>query len=67
MNSTLLSYGLNPAVFAGHRGTPARVTAVHRDRYEVVSEFGATHARLKTSVYLRDVGASPQGPGKVVG
>ncbi|MCL2594449.1 MAG: ribosome small subunit-dependent GTPase A [Promicromonosporaceae bacterium] len=57
MNATLLSYGLNPAMFVGHQGTPARVTAVHRDRYDVITEFGPRHARLKTSVYFG--GGSP--------
>lgn len=32
-------------------GIPARVTAVHRERYEVVCEYGLTHARLKTKEY----------------
>lgn len=30
---------------------PARVTASHKDRYEVVCEYGQIYARLKTSVY----------------
>ena len=29
-------------------GIPARVTAVHKERYEIVCEYGITHARLKT-------------------
>ena len=32
-------------------GIPARVTAVHKERYEIVCEHGETHARLKTSEY----------------
>ncbi len=32
-------------------GIPARVTAVHKERYEIVCEFGVTHARLKTKEY----------------
>lgn len=32
-------------------GIPARVTAVHKERYEIVCEFGITHARLKTREY----------------
>ncbi len=35
-------------------GIPARVTAVHRERYEIVSEHGVTHARLKTKEYYVD-------------
>ncbi len=31
---------------------PARVTAVHRDRYQVVCEHGETYARLKTKEYF---------------
>ncbi len=32
-------------------GIPARVTAVHRERYEIVCEHGITHGRLKTKEY----------------
>ena len=35
----------------GYEGLPARVTAVHRERYEVVCQHGITHARLKTAEY----------------
>ena len=35
-------------------GIPARVTAVHKERYEIVCEHGATHARLKTKEYFVD-------------
>lgn len=31
---------------------PARVTAVHKERYEIVCEQGAAYARLKTAVYF---------------
>lgn len=31
---------------------PARVTAVHRERYQVVCEHGETYARLKTKEYF---------------
>jgi len=30
---------------------PARVTAVHRDRYELICQTGTKHGKLKTSVY----------------
>ena len=32
-------------------GIPARVTAVHKERYEIACEHGITHARLKTKEY----------------
>ena len=32
-------------------GIPARITAQHRERYEIVCEYGITHARLKTKEY----------------
>ena len=32
-------------------GIPARVTAVHKERYEIVCGHGLTHARLKTREY----------------
>ncbi len=35
-------------------GIPARVTAVHKERYEIVCEHGLTHARLKTKEYYVD-------------
>jgi len=35
-------------------GIPARVTAVHKERYEIACEHGITHARLKTKEYYAD-------------
>lgn len=35
-------------------GIPARVTAVHKERYEIVCQHGITHARLKTKEYYRE-------------
>ena len=35
-------------------GIPARVTAVHKERYEIVCQYGMTHARLKTREYFVD-------------
>jgi len=32
--------------------TIARVTAVHKERYEIMSDHGLTHARLKAAVYF---------------
>lgn len=31
---------------------PARITAVHKERYELVCEYGQTVGRLKTSIYI---------------
>lgn len=30
---------------------PARITAVHRERYELICEKGPVYAQLKTAVY----------------
>lgn len=32
-------------------GIPARITAVHKERYEIVCEHGITHAKLKAKEY----------------
>ncbi len=44
-------YGIVPN-FEGLPGIPARVTAVHKERYEIVCSRGITHARLKTKEYF---------------
>jgi ribosome biogenesis GTPase len=36
------------------KGIPARITAVHKERYELVCEYGHTYGRLKTSIYYRE-------------
>ena len=46
-------YGIVP-IFDGLPGIPARVTAVHKERYEIVCARGITHARLKTKEYFVD-------------
>ena len=46
-------YGIVPN-FEGLPGIPARVTAVHKERYEIVCAHGVTHARLKTREYFVD-------------
>lgn len=38
-------------ILRGHSGIPASVTAVHKERYEIVCEHGVTHARLKAKEY----------------
>lgn len=40
-------------------GIPARVTAVHKERYEIVCQHGITHARLKTKEYYCENEAFP--------
>ena len=40
-------------------GIPARVTAVHKERYEIVCRHGMTHARLKTKEYFVEAGIFP--------
>ena len=35
-------------------GIPARITAVHKERYQIVCAFGVTYARLKTKEYYVD-------------
>ena len=43
-------YGMVPH-YGNRPGIPARVTAVHKERYEIICEHGITHARLKTKEY----------------
>ncbi len=48
----LMDYGFNPAMLPENAdGIPARITAVHKERYELVCEHGETYGRLKASVY----------------
>ncbi|MCL1857773.1 MAG: ribosome small subunit-dependent GTPase A [Oscillospiraceae bacterium] len=49
----ILDYGFNPAmILTDIQGSiPARITAAHKDRYEIVCEHGVCFGRLKTSVY----------------
>ena len=46
-------YGVMPKI-ENLPGIPARVTAVHKERYEIVCQHGMTHARLKTKEYYVD-------------
>ena len=49
------NYGFTPAMTpADAQGMPARVLAVHKDRYELVCEHGLCSGRLKTSLYYSD-------------
>lgn len=48
----LAEYGFETTMLTGNvSGTPARVTAVHKERYELVCEYGSVFGRLKTGVY----------------
>ena len=46
-------YGNLPPI-EGLPGIPARVTAVHKERYELVCDYGIIHGRLKTKAYFVD-------------
>lgn len=46
-------YGFAPQM-ESTAGIPARVTAVHKERYAIVCEYGETFARLKTREYYID-------------
>lgn len=35
-------------------GIPARIIAVHKDRYEIVCEYGTSFARLKSSIFYNN-------------
>lgn len=61
----LIDYGFIPSMLYSLdmpldeiTGLPARVTAVHKERYELVCEYGQTFGRLKTSIYYADGGES---------
>lgn len=49
---TLNQYGPVPEL-RDRPGIPARILAQHKERYELVCEFGPTFARLKTKEYYR--------------
>ena len=49
---SLLDYGFIPTMLPeDEKGIPARITAVHKERYEIACEHGQTYGRLKTSIY----------------
>jgi len=48
----LEKYGLPPDLRGEGDSVPARITAVHRERYELVSELGPTFGKLKPSIYF---------------
>ncbi len=55
---TLYDYGPVPET-CGLPGVPARVTAQHRDRYEIVCPEGPAYARLKTGAFHTGEGSFP--------
>ena len=50
---TLSDYGTVPN-YENLPGIPARVTAVHKERYEIVCDYGITHARLKAKEFYHE-------------
>lgn len=55
----LTDYGFNPTILSTidipqDKSIPARVTAVHKERYALVCEHGECYGRLKSSVYYKD-------------
>ena len=56
----LRDYGFTPdGMPENGKGIPARITAVHKQRYGLVCAYGETYGRLKTKEYYRDVEAFP--------
>jgi len=48
----LKDYGFMPNMMPEDvQGTPARITAVHKERYAMVCEYGEVYGRLKTKCY----------------
>lgn len=51
----LKEYGFEPSMIPENAdGIPSRITAVHKERYELICEYGQTYGRLKTGVYFGD-------------
>ena len=49
----LKKYGFMPDMMPENaQGIPARITAVHKERYALVCEYGETYGRLKTKEYF---------------
>ncbi|MBD5454571.1 MAG: ribosome small subunit-dependent GTPase A [Lachnospiraceae bacterium] len=49
----LKNYGFMPNMMPENaQGIPARITAVHKERYALVCEYGETYGRLKTKEYF---------------
>lgn len=51
----LKDYGFIPTMIQEDvKGLPARITAVHKERYELICEYGQTYGRLKASIYYKE-------------
>ncbi len=50
----LRSYGFNAEILPDIDGIPARVTAVHKERYELICKYGKVFGRLKAGIYFGD-------------
>ena len=49
----LADYGFMPTMMPEDvSGTPARILAVHKERYEIICEYGKAYGRLKASIYF---------------
>lgn len=59
----ITDYGLSPSLLetipAGDADTPARIVAVHRERYALVCTHGECYGRLKSGVYTIGTEALP--------
>lgn len=50
---SLIDYGFIPTMIPENvSGTPARIIAVHKERYELICEYAKTYGRLKSSIYF---------------
>ena len=53
MNFNINDYGFNNELNPENKtGTPARITAVHKGRYGIVSQYGEGYAQLKSKEYF---------------
>ena len=50
----LEAFGFDKEVYSCSDGTPARVVAVHKERYKLVTDGGECYGRLKTREYFVD-------------
>ncbi|MCG8502014.1 MAG: ribosome small subunit-dependent GTPase A [Firmicutes bacterium] len=51
----LIDYGFIPTMMPEDAsGIPARIMAVHKERYDLICKYGNTYGRLKTSIYYRE-------------
>lgn len=49
----IIDFGYNPEMNSSRKcGTPARITAVHKNRFAIVSDFGEGFAQLKQKEYF---------------